>query len=58
MKKRKQKKKTKKKSMIVLNVILAQTFSFIVKIGDDWDLLVLEGLSASVEFISPPEGDV
>lgn len=51
--------KTKqKKSMIVLNVILAQTFSFIVKVGDDWDLLVLGGLSASVEFISPPEGDV
>lgn len=44
--------------MIVLNVILAQTFSFIVKISDDWDLLVLGGLSASVEFISPPEGEV
>lgn len=57
MKKTKQKKKTKK-SMIVLNVILAQTFSFIVKISDDWDLLVLGGLLASVEFISPPEGDV
>lgn len=40
--------------MIVLNVILAQTFSFIVKISDDWDLLVLGESPPSVSGVHKP----